>query len=129
MTKTKTKINRFLGWVLLTLFRTIILISGYFFEAMMYLCEFLLFLIHRVGKPLGIRVRFFDEGEEAEEKEQPTFEPKFTGEDIDAMVKQVHPQSTIKEIEGQLGVSYRQARKIKEAAKSPIAIQHYRWTA
>ena len=124
MTKTKTKVNRFLSWVGLTLLRLTILILGYTVEAAMYLFQFLLWMLFKIGKPLGITVKYFEE-EEAEEA--PTFEKKFSQEDIESLAKSVTPKSTIKEIEDQLGISYRQARKVKEAGANPLAIRNYRF--
>ena len=123
----KTKLNRFFCWAFLAIFRTLLVIACYLLEAIMTLSEFLLKCFALVGKPLGVKIKFLED--ENPGFEEINFTEKYTKDDIDQLAQKISPDATIKDIEGELGLSYRQARKVKEAAKSPLQIQHYRWTA
>ncbi len=55
--------------------------------------------------------------------EAPEFERKFTDDELETMAEKVGAEPvTIKEIQDMLGLSYRQARKVKQVAESSLPI-------
>lgn len=60
---------------------------------------------------------------EFDQVEAPEFEPKFSQEQVQKMASDLHGQAmTIQEIQDELGLSYRQARKVKQAIDASLPV-------
>jgi len=111
-------LGRFLIFASKNLFRLTILISYVLFKALGWLMR----LLEQASENLLFYIGVF---KETESESAPTFESKFTENQIDTMAKKVDETMTIKEIEDTLKISYRQARKVKEALSSTVSIKAY----
>ncbi|MEE8151297.1 MAG: hypothetical protein V3T43_06235 [Nitrosomonadaceae bacterium] len=60
------------------------------------------------------------------DKLSPSFEQKFSDEQLRAMADSPRVETmTLKEVQDHFGVSYRQARKIKNAIEKALPVYHY----
>jgi len=116
------KIKRFAKWLAILLLRTSIVLFAYLLFALIRVAETTLLATAWVGRYFDVRINTG-----IEEEQEMDFSQKFTEDEIDKLAKTVKETETIQEIEARLKVSYRQARKIKEASKNPLSIRHYSW--
>jgi hypothetical protein len=121
MSKTNTKINRFIKWIVLRIVQTLIVVLGYLLYTVIQISQFALYLVAYIGRYVGITIHGFEEVQETD------YTQKFSKDEIDELSETVKAGETIQEIQDRLSVSYRQARKIKQAAKDSPVIRHYSW--
>ena len=137
MEKTKTNLKailwhyfkRFLKWTALNLYRASLVILGYTFHIVSVLAELGLRITAFVARDVDIHFSGILKEPERDSllpEANQNFEPAFTKNDIEQIASSINPDAKIKEIEEGLGVSYRQARKIQQAAKNSIPVNHYR---
>jgi len=139
MENTKTNIKsilwhyttRIIKFFALNGYRAFLIILGYFFHIVSILAEVCLRITAFLAKDVQVyftgilkdpeRDNFLPKGQE-----QIAFEPAFSKTQIEQIASSINPDAKIKDIEEDLGVSYRQARKIQQAAKNTIPVNHYR---
>jgi hypothetical protein len=103
------------GKVLKAILRAIVLVSYYIIKVLHFTFRYLELGLFMACKKLGVITS---------RTESPSFERAFTDEEIEAMAQIPNiANMTLKEIQKRCKVSYRQARKIKEALALPIT--HY----
>lgn len=115
-----SKIKPILKWIALTLLRASIVVLGYLLYVTIQTCEIAMLALAWVGQFVGVQVTYL-----LHSKEALNTDPKFTVEQIDGMAGSIKESETINEVADRLNVSYRQARKIKEASKNPLQINSY----
>lgn len=131
--KTKAFLWAFTKFLALNLFRAFLLIVGYAFHIVHVLSEWGIKITAFIGHHYGLRFKnviiediISQETYEAQQEEsQAQFQQKFSRDDIQELAVDINPDATIKEIEHDLGVSYRQARKIKQAAKNSPIVRNF----
>lgn len=110
----------------LNLFRVFLVLTGYVFYAINGLSEWGIKITAFVGRHYQVNFNgVVLENIQSEPDYDEQFKEKFTKDDINELANMVNPDSTIKEIEGGLGVSYRQARKIKQMAKHSPSVNNF----
>lgn len=79
--------------------------------------------LHSVSFDACVRMGIFQPLEKPTSEAEPDFERKFSDQELESMAREVGGQPvTIKEIQDMLGLSYRQARKVKQVADSALPV-------
>lgn len=114
-------------FVSLNLFRLSLVIIGYAFHIVHVLSEWGIKLTAFIGRSYGVTFNniVLHDIVASDQIEDDQFQQKFTKDDISGLAGEVDPDATIKDIERDLGISYRQARKIKMAAKNSPTIRNF----
>ncbi len=138
MDKTKTNLKailwhytkRVIKFFALNGYRAFLIIIGYFFHIVSVLAELCLRITAFLAKDVQVYFTGILKDPERDnflpEESSQNFEPTFTKKDIEQIASSINPDAKIKEIEEGLGVSYRQARKIQQAARNTIPVHHYK---
>lgn len=109
-------------FILKNLLRLTLVISVYLFRMLAWISDMLSDLAFSGCVYLGV----FKETEDGDAPNAPTFDPKFSEDEIEAMVQEVQGKNlTIKEVQELLGVSYRQARKVQKAVENSLPVRHF----
>lgn len=115
-------LKRSIKFIALNAFRASLIILGYAFHLIGVLAEWGLLITAFVAQHVNV---YFPDVIIKNDESEPDFEQKFTQHQISELAESIKPDAKIKDIEDQLGISYRQARKIKQAAKAPLSIRNY----
>jgi hypothetical protein len=120
--KEKIKILAFraLRWIALTALRASVVLSAYVLYLAIRACELALFLLAKLGDLIGVTIKGVGNDPE------PATAQAFTEDEIEAMAKRAPSKdATIDEVKDHFGISYRQARKVKEVLSNPLSIKHF----
>jgi len=121
----KIFLKKLIKFVALNLYRVLLIVTGYAFHMISVVAEFGLRIVNFVARDVGMNFNNLLKEPEGESNYNSDFDQKFTKTDIEQIAGSINPDAKIKEIEEHLGVSYRQARKIQQAAKNPLSVNHY----
>lgn len=122
MSNKHAKTKQIVRWIALTLLRAAIVILGYLLYALVRTAELALLGLSWVGGFVQVDIAYGTSPESLD------MTKRFEDDEISAMADKVLEGETIKEIEQREKISYRQARKIQEAAKNSPTINHVYWS-
>lgn len=115
MEKQNSLIANFLKFLAINIARVSILGLALFFGLLIRISEWIVYALSFIGKYFDVTILHEVEGGESFDST-----PRFSQDEIYTMYEQLKGDETIKEIEDKFGISYRQARKIKQLFDSPI---------
>jgi len=118
--KLKRIAGRILRRLALMLARASVVVLAYTVYLTIRACEIALFLLAKLGALLGVTIKGVGNDPE------PAIGQSFTEDEIESMAKRTPSKdATLDEISDHFGISYRQARKVKEVLSNPLSINKF----